>query len=53
MNMMENANMIQLLQKIGWSDAQITNFMLGVEGRISLEKASEIHKALSKDKEEE
>ena len=52
MNMMESANMVQLLQKIGWSDSQITNFILGVEGRISLEKASEIHKELSKNKEE-
>lgn len=43
MNMTENANFIQFLQAIGWSDAQITNFMLAVEGRISIEEAKEKH----------
>lgn len=44
MNMTENANMIQFLQSIGWEDAQITNFILCIEGRISIEEASERHK---------
>ena len=44
MNMTENANMIQFLQSIGWSDAQITNFMLCIEGRITIDEASRKHK---------
>ena len=52
MNMTENANMIQLLQKIGWTDEQITNFMLGVEGRISLDEAAENHKKKNNNKED-
>ena len=48
MTMSENANLIQFLQSIGWSDSQITNMFLCVEGRISIEEASKKHKDLEK-----
>ena len=48
MNMVENANLIQYLQSIGWTDSQITNLMLVTEGRISIEDAAKKHKELEK-----
>ena len=35
MNMSENANMVEGLRKIGFTDTQITDFLLMVEGRIT------------------
>ena len=43
MNMLETSNLIQFLQAIGWSDSQITNLVLAVEGRITLEEAKVNH----------
>lgn len=47
MNMVENANIIQFLQTIGWSDSQITNLMLATEGRISIEDAAKKHREIA------
>ena len=44
MTMSEIANAIEFLQKIGWTDAQITNFLLSVEGRRSLEDGARVHR---------
>ena len=46
MTMTENANLIQFLQEIGWTDSQITNMMLCVEGRISIQEAAQNHDQL-------
>ncbi len=40
MTMSENANMAELFRSIGWTDEQIVDFLLGVEGRISIEEAA-------------
>ena len=40
MNMSETANFIEILQKLGWSGDQINNFLLGIEGRISLDETA-------------
>ena len=44
MNMTENANLIEFLQSIGWTDEQITNLMLVVEGRRSIADGVKKHK---------
>ncbi|MBR1629405.1 MAG: hypothetical protein IJ679_09110 [Lachnospiraceae bacterium] len=41
MTMQENANMAELLRSIGWTDQQIVDFLLGIEGRISIEEAAD------------
>ena len=41
MNMTETANLIEGLRAIGFSDSQITDFQLMVEGRISKEEFKE------------
>ncbi len=38
MNMTENANFIQILEALGWTGEQINKFMLGIEGRISIDE---------------
>ena len=38
MTMTENANLIESLRAIGFTDSQITDFLLSVEGRISIEE---------------
>ena len=43
MNMNENASFIQFLQQIGWNDSQILNFLLCIDGRISIEDAVKKH----------
>ena len=49
MKMAENANLIQILQKLGWTGEQITTLFLGVEGRITIEEAEQrIKKETSK-----
>ena len=37
MTMTENANLIESLRAIGFTDSQITDFLLSVAGRISIE----------------
>ena len=44
MNMTENANLIQFLKAIGWTDSQITNLILCIEGRITIKTAAKNHK---------
>lgn len=39
MNMSENANFIQILEKLGWTGEQINKFMLGIEGRLTIDEA--------------
>lgn len=46
MNMTETANMIEFLQAIGWTDSQITNYQLCVEGRREIKIAAEKHKEM-------
>lgn len=41
MNMTENANMKESLRRLGFTDTQITDFILAVEGRISLDELEE------------
>ena len=41
MNMTENANFIEILRKLGWNGDQIGDFMLGIEGRISVEESAQ------------
>lgn len=38
MTMSEKANLIEGLRKIGFSDSQIADFQLMVEGRISIDE---------------
>ncbi len=44
MKMTENANFIEFLQAIDWTDGQITNFILVIEGRRSIRKNKETSK---------
>ena len=37
MNMTENANLIEGLRRVGFSDTQIADLQLMIEGRISME----------------
>ncbi len=48
MNMTENANLIEFLQAIGWTDEQITNFILVIEGRRSIDEGVRKNKETSK-----
>ena len=48
MNMTEAANMIEFLQAIGWTDSQITNYQLCVEGRRSISEAAQKHEELGR-----
>ena len=41
MTMSENANLIEILRAIGWNGEQISEFLLGVEGRVSIEEKAE------------
>ena len=41
MTMSENANLIEILRAIGWNGEQISDFLLGVEGRVSIEETAE------------
>ena len=41
MNMTETANLIEGLREIGFSDSQIADFQLMIEGRISKEEFRE------------
>ena len=49
MTMNEAANLIEILKAIGWTSDQITNLMLGVEGRISIQQTAENHALLAKE----
>ena len=40
MTVTENANVAEILRAIGWNDTQIIDFILGVEGRISIEETA-------------
>ena len=48
MTMQENANLVELLEAMGYKE-HIGDFILGVEGRISIEEAA---KRCNSDKEE-
>ena len=37
----ETSNAIELLRSLGWTGDQVSDFLLGLEGRISLKEASE------------
>ncbi|MBO6109075.1 MAG: hypothetical protein J6P16_06710 [Eubacterium sp.] len=50
MNMTENANMIQILEKLGWTGEQINKFMLGIEGRLTVDEAVNLIKSLNNNK---
>lgn len=39
MTMVENANFVEILRGIGWTGDQIADFLLGIEGRISVEES--------------
>ena len=49
MKMAENANLIQILQKLGWTGEQIVKFQLGIAGRINVNEAAELIKKAAKD----
>ena len=38
----ENANLIQILECVGWTGEQITKLQLGIDGRISIEDAANL-----------
>ena len=40
----EHANLIQILEKVGWNGEQITKLQLGIDGRISIEDAAALIK---------
>ena len=44
MNMAETANMIQALQAAGFTAQQINDFILSVEGRITIEEFEKRYK---------
>ena len=48
MNMHENANFIQILENLGWTGEQINNFMLGIEGRLSIEETVRLINSIDK-----
>lgn len=48
MKMTENANFIEFLQAIDWTDGQITNFILVIEGRRSIDEGVRKNKETSK-----
>ena len=50
MNLTETANFIEILQKLGWSGDQINNFLLGIEGRLSMEETAKRIKEENKNK---
>ena len=35
------SNIIELLRMLGWDGNQVSDFLLGVEGRISIEEAAD------------
>lgn len=41
MTMTENANLIEILRAVGWTGDQISDFLLGVEGRVSVEETAQ------------
>ena len=49
MNMTEIANLIEGLRKIGFSDSQIADFQLMIEGRINLDEWVERYNNAIKD----
>lgn len=48
MNMQENANFIQILENLGWTGEQINKFMLGIEGRLSIEETVRLINSMDK-----
>ena len=48
MNMNENANLIECLRSIGFTDTQITDLFLAIEGRISIEEFASRYKKTDK-----
>lgn len=50
MNQKETANLIYALRAVGFSDTQITDFQLAVEGGLSLEEWKEKYLAEEKRK---
>ena len=51
MNMTENANLVESLRRIGFTDTQIADLILSIEGRISLDELEIRFKAAAKEKE--
>jgi hypothetical protein len=49
--MNENANFIEILRMLGWTGEQINDFMLGIEGRVSLEETARRILEVEKEKE--
>ena len=40
MTMTENANLIEILKKLGWTGDQIADFILGIAGTISTDESA-------------
>ena len=53
MNMAENANFNQILEKLGWTGEQINKFMLGIEGRLSIDEAVALINSMKKNNTDE
>ena len=45
MNMTENANLIEALRRLGFTDTQIADLILAIEGRISLDELEQRYNA--------
>lgn len=45
MNMTENANLVEGLRRIGFTDTQIADLILAIEGRISLDELEARYKS--------
>ena len=41
MTMIENANLVEILRKLGWTGDQIADYILGIEGRISTDECAQ------------
>ena len=50
MTMSENANLVEGLRRLGFSDTQIIDFLLAVGGRISLDELERRYKEAEKTK---
>lgn len=45
MNMTENANLVEGLRRLGFTDTQIADLILAIEGRISLDELEQRYNA--------
>ena len=46
MNMTENANLVELLWELGFRGDEVGTFLLGIEGRLSVQEAADRIKEL-------